>query len=189
VHGSFFTTINRNNMADFNLANPHVIANEGGYVNDPSDSGGETYRGVSRNNYPNWQGWQIVDAAKPLKRGQIINNDTLDTLVNDFYKVEFWDSMKGDAIKDQSFASYFYDFYITSRGNAVKRLQKVIGISPQFANFGLVTLTAVNLYKGDLLAVIHKARCDYYKEIGVGHNAKFLNGWLNRANNLYAKLK
>lgn len=36
-------------MADFKKAFVEVIKNEGGYVNDPDDPGGEIYKGVARN--------------------------------------------------------------------------------------------------------------------------------------------
>jgi len=38
--------------SDFNLAIPIVLANEGGYVNNPSDPGGETNFGISKRAYP-----------------------------------------------------------------------------------------------------------------------------------------
>ena len=54
--------------------------------------------------------------------------------------------------------------------------------------FGNGTLAAVNAYTGDLLADLHNARCNYYKDIAQNGSAKFLTGWLNRANDLYDKL-
>ena len=39
-------------MAEFKLAIPRVITNEGGYVNDPDDPGGETKYGISKRSYP-----------------------------------------------------------------------------------------------------------------------------------------
>lgn len=48
----------------FDKALEQVLKDEGGYVNDPIDSGGETFRGVSRNNNPNWRGWKLIDEAK-----------------------------------------------------------------------------------------------------------------------------
>lgn len=41
-------------MAEFNIAFQKTLTHEGGYVNDPEDSGGETYKGISRNNHKNW---------------------------------------------------------------------------------------------------------------------------------------
>jgi lysozyme family protein len=37
---------------------------EGGYVNDPDDKGGETYRGIARKKHPSWRGWYKVDDVK-----------------------------------------------------------------------------------------------------------------------------
>ena len=44
-------------MADFRLAYKKIEAAEGGYVNDPDDKGGETYKGISRKANPDWNGW------------------------------------------------------------------------------------------------------------------------------------
>jgi lysozyme family protein len=38
-----------------------TLRNEGYYVNDKDDSGGETYRGISRVNFPKWAGWAIEE--------------------------------------------------------------------------------------------------------------------------------
>ena len=49
-----------------------VLKHEGGYANVSGDLGGETYRGISRKNFPSWNGWEIVDEKKPLKYNQIL---------------------------------------------------------------------------------------------------------------------
>ncbi len=85
----------------FEKAFPAMIAHEGGYVNDPVDSGGETYKGVSRNNWPKWGGWKIIDElkAKGIKKAKDIN-DTLKNdegmldLVKEFYYVNFWEPLE-----------------------------------------------------------------------------------------------
>jgi len=38
-------------MAKFNLAFSKMLFHEGGYVNDPDDLGGETYKGIARNSH------------------------------------------------------------------------------------------------------------------------------------------
>ena len=48
----------------FKKALEHMLKFEGGYANDPNDSGGETFRGVSRRNWPKWPGWPLIDRAK-----------------------------------------------------------------------------------------------------------------------------
>lgn len=51
-------------MADFNKAHLEVMGNEGGYANNPADSGGETYKGIARKFHPAWPGWKMVDDLK-----------------------------------------------------------------------------------------------------------------------------
>lgn len=47
-----------------------VLPNEGGWVKDPADSGGETYKGISRKNFPHWSGWSEIDRVKALLPAQ-----------------------------------------------------------------------------------------------------------------------
>ena len=51
-------------MADFTQAFQLMIVHEGGYVNDPDDPGGETYKGVARKIFSKWDGWTKVDTLK-----------------------------------------------------------------------------------------------------------------------------
>jgi len=81
-------------MAELMKAMPALLRNEGGYSNVEGDTGGETYRGISRNNFPNWKGWAIVDRFKPLKDEQIISDDQLDILIHIFYNENFWATNK-----------------------------------------------------------------------------------------------
>jgi lysozyme family protein len=171
-------------MADFLAAQPYVMINEGGYANLTGDTGGETYAGISRNNFPDWAGWEIIDNSKPIARGAILPE--LNSAVNQFYKPNFWDGIKGDGITEQNIAVYVYDFYVHAEHNAAKVVQRTIGVTAD-GIFGNGSLNALN-DAGDCLAALHDARVAYYNEIGVGNNARFLQGWLNRANNLYDKL-
>ena len=174
-------------MAEFLSAQPYVIKNEGGYCEVHGDKGGETYCGIAHNFFPNWAGWAILDAHKPLAYNEIVNDDQLTSLVNQFYKKQFWDGIIGDGIDSQAIATYLYDFYVNAMHNAVKCVQRIVGVTAD-GGFGSGTLAAVNGYDGDLLAALHNARCDYYREIAQNGSAKFLTGWLNRANDLYDKL-
>jgi lysozyme family protein len=83
----------------FEKAFPEMIAHEGGYANVSGDSGGETFMGISRNNFPNWEGWAFVDE---VKRGggarainaQLMGNPRMVELVKAFYFAEFWEKTK-----------------------------------------------------------------------------------------------
>ena len=48
-------------MADFNKAYKATMGHEGGYVDDPADKGGETYKGIARRYNPGWGGWKQID--------------------------------------------------------------------------------------------------------------------------------
>jgi hypothetical protein len=51
-------------MSEFQPALQKVLAHEGGYVNDPDDPGGETYKGIARNMHSKWGGWVYIDLCK-----------------------------------------------------------------------------------------------------------------------------
>lgn len=174
-------------MADFMKAQPYVLKYEGGYVYDPLDHGGETYRGISRIYFPKWAGWELVDGHKPLLRGEIIESHLLEGMVGEFYKTQLWDNMRGDQIESQGVGTYLYDFYVNAGRNAVKCMQRVLGVTDD-GIIGPGTLAAIN--KADnLLERLHESRVGYYTRIATGTNARFLKGWMNRANSLYEALK
>lgn len=52
------------NKTDFDYIYEELIMFEGGYSNDSADSGGETYKGISRKFHPNNPIWLIIDAHK-----------------------------------------------------------------------------------------------------------------------------
>lgn len=93
-------------MANFITAYKLTAGNEGGYVNDSDDKGGETYCGITRKNFPKWAGWVIVDEY-PMHTGDILHS--LDDLVITFYKTNFWDKIGGDDFEDQDLANQVYD--------------------------------------------------------------------------------
>lgn len=93
-------------MANFKISWLKTRVHEGGYVNDPKDNGGETYRGISRKNFPNWPGWKEVIKSKRL-RGDIIL--TLESLVEQFYIDNFWNPIKGNEIINQKVADELFD--------------------------------------------------------------------------------
>ena len=75
---STFLSVLKKNMIKKEAIISKTLETEGGYVNDPSDSGGETYCGIARNSNPKWEGWKIVDAHKPLKWNQKIQDSILE---------------------------------------------------------------------------------------------------------------
>ncbi len=109
-------------MADFKIAYKLTAANEGGYSNVSGDNGGETYCGITRKNFPNWHGWEIL-RYYTMKHGQVLPE--LNILVEDFYKENFWDEIKGDNIESQELANQAYDFAVNAGvGAALKMLKE-----------------------------------------------------------------
>jgi len=59
----------------FKTAYSHTMAIEGGYNFYSADSkGGETYRGISRIQNPQWEGWPLIDKYKASLPGPWRNN-------------------------------------------------------------------------------------------------------------------
>lgn len=180
----------RGPMADINLALPKILKHEGGYSNVSGDSGGETYRGISRNNFPNWEGWSIVDQYKPLKDEQLIPNEELDSKISKFYKVNFWDALKLDSVKSQEVATKIFDMAVNmGTHRAVILVQQVlvnncreaIGID---GRLGPETLRCINRQQSGYLVGLLKERCKkFYTSLAEEkpHLKKFLKNWLWRA--------
>lgn len=114
---------------------------EGGWANVRQDRGGETYRGISRNNHPKWSGWIKIDAIKnKLGPGatnkeiaRAVNATQIHTLLNGdvlrFYYNEFWLPVRADDIGDQGVASELFDHAVNSGPRAgVEALQRALNI-------------------------------------------------------------
>lgn len=136
-------------MADYKKAITKVLKNEGGYVNDPKDNGGETYKGISRNNWPGWSGWQLIDICKKDSKNfpkNAYQNPTLTELVIGFYKLNFWNKIGGDGIKDQDLANEIVDTAVLGGFKpALKSAQKIVGI-PQTGEFSDVLKKKLNSF-------------------------------------------
>lgn len=101
-------------MADFNKAYKRIEKAEGGYVNDPDDKGGETYKGISRKYHQDSEIWKIIDDIK-IEHGTkgltsiLAYNERLQKLVKEIYKKEYWDVFKLDTCPSQGMASEIFD--------------------------------------------------------------------------------
>lgn len=175
-------------MAKFEIAEAITGRNEGGYANNPSDTGGETYAGIARNHWPKWDGWKIIDQIKNAygKSAAIINrqaklNSTLSDLISKFYKKNFWDSLKLDLVNDQQLANSVYDFGVNSgTSRSAKFLQQSAGVETD-GIIGNKTLHAVNSADRKVIYCdFNKRRETFYKSIAKGNQAQFLKSWLSR---------
>lgn len=126
-------------MANFEKALELVLKNEGGYVNDPNDNGGETYKGISRRANPQWSGWKIIDGYKKKYKDfkkKLDSDNELQKCVKSLYRSNYWNPIKGDDLVHQDMAEEMFDaavnFGITK---AIKLAQKTVG----FEQSGVMT--------------------------------------------------
>lgn len=172
-------------MADFNLYYPKLVKHEGGYVNDPTDRGGETYRGIARKSNPTWSGWASIDNKK--KAGAIKNNAVfpeLESNVKAFYKKLYWDTLSLDNLQDQSIAEFLSDFKVNGMTkSAQSKIQSFVGANPDGA-IGGDTIAQINKYpdKKKVHDYIYEVRKQHYDKIVANDSSqsKFLKGWKNR---------
>jgi lysozyme family protein len=164
-------------MADFNPAFEKMISDEGGYqlTNIPGDRGGMTYAGIARNANPDWAGWQFIDRKDFGGATQ---------LVREFYKVNFWDRVRGDELTNQAIAETIFNFAVnTGVGVASKLAQLIVGVAPDGA-IGAKTLERLNICTAEkFLPAYALAKIQRYVNICMKDRSqsKFLLGWTRRA--------
>lgn len=79
-------------------------------TNDPVDPGGDTYSGISRQNWPSWEGWALLNQIANGRKDLI---PALAIAVEVFYRVNFWDRLQGDKILSMS-APVAHELFDTS---------------------------------------------------------------------------
>jgi lysozyme family protein len=90
---------------DFLSAYNKAFSYEGFISNNLNDKGGFTYKGISRTKHPSWSGWKIIDSGAV----DIPSNQQLNQLVKEFYRIEFWNKIKGDFLPTQSIAVELFE--------------------------------------------------------------------------------
>lgn len=118
-------------MAEFSIAYKKTATVEGGYANNPRDTGGETWKGISRNNETNWIGWPIIDMYKKLPGfpGNLKASTELENAVLRIYKSNYWDALNLSGINDQRMANELYDTGVNmGTGRAAIYFQRVLNV-------------------------------------------------------------
>ena len=186
-------------MANFLQAFEKLVNIEGGYVNDPQDAGGETYKGVSRRHHPTWQGWRRIDNAKSDSSfpQNLEDDQPLQTLISAFYKKHYWDRIAGDKIPDQSIAEEVFDTGVNmGMRRAARYLQESINLLDRNQSIDLVVdgnigNKTIRALKKNLSADTSNQYVLLFLNIFQGQryievlklnpvNEKFARGWLKR---------
>lgn len=152
-------------QANFDKSIDRVLGNEGGYVNNPHDPGGETNWGVTKNTalangYNGAMRAMTRDQAKAI------------------YKTAFWDKVKADML-DDAVAYQLFDAAVNHGiGNAVRMMQRAIGVADDGV-CGNVTLTALqSISPTDFIMRFNAERLSFYTKLSTFTN--FGKGWVNR---------
>ena len=153
---------------NFDHAIKETLENEGGYVNDPDDPGGETKFGISKRSYPDLD----------------IKNLTLDDAI-DIYQKDFWEKPGYDQIIPKKVAAKVFDLAVNmGPGRAGKLLQQAINetATEKLKVDGVVGLRTARAVNNDflpeyLLARLQLLALGYYVRL---RKPKYLAGWVKR---------
>lgn len=172
-------------MADFETAFALTMKAEGGYVNDPQDPGGETYKGVARKMNSKWDGWIVIDMMKkaPNFPANLDGNAELQGKIKAFYEVNYWDKIRGDDIGNQDIAESMFDYAVNAGPIASAKLaQMTVGAEPDGV-IGPVTLQKINADDPRaFLALFALKKIARYVDIcnKRQESRKFFFGWVKR---------
>lgn len=109
------------------------------------------------------------------------------------FKKGFWDFIQGDKIASQAIADILVDWTWGSWNDSIIETQKILNKHFGFklttdGQLGPKTLAAINSVDSiKLFNLIHNAKLVFYQKIvnEEPSQIEWLNGWKNRANNLY----
>lgn len=148
-------------MSKFDKLIPIILRNEGGYVNDPNDSGGETNYGISKRRYPH------ID----------IKNLTKDKAI-EIYKEDYW-AEEFDDIEDDNAALHIFDMCVNAGQYRAVRMAQKVAHCYEDGLIGPATIKAINNSVG-FVDHYKAARIRYYQALD---KPRYIKGWINRVNN------
>jgi lysozyme family protein len=154
-------------MADFTQAVLLTLNHEGGYVNNPNDSGGATNMGITQRDLPDIP-IQALTVAQAIA----------------YYQEHYWKPLYSQ-INSQAVANKLFDMgVLLGVGKAVTLLQSALNLGTD-GIFGPHTLDVINA--ADEIQILAEYRwrlCLRFEAIATIYpqDAVFLKGWLNRVN-------
>ncbi len=157
--GAFFMS------KDFKAALKRVLKHEGGYVNDPRDTGGETNYGITKT------------TARSYGYTGSMKDIPVD-VVERIYKAMYWDAMSCDSFH-YAIAFQLFDAAV-NHGllNARKILQRAVGVKDD-GMIGPVSLAAIRQQPVfAFVSLFNSKRISFYTNIS-NFNV-YGKGWMNR---------
>lgn len=187
-------------MANIDKLIPFILRWEGGFVNDPTDRGGATNKGVTIATYEAY----CRQKGLPCPTVEQLKNIP-DVHWRDIIKTMFWDKWHADDIHSQKVANILVDWVWSSGVHGIKKPQVLLGVKAD-GIVGNKTISAVNFADQDeLFAALYKERVKFLNAIvansvaayekKIGRKAteaellkytqkRFIKGWLNRLNDI-----
>lgn len=183
-------------MANIDKLIPFILKWEDGFVNDPTDRGGATNKGVTIATYI------AYCKKKGLPRPSVADLKHIsDAHWREIFKTMYWNKWKADEIQSQKVANILVDWVWGSGIHGIKKPQALLGVKVD-GIVGDKTLSAVNFADPEELfgaiyqervkflnAIVANSVAAYEKKIGrkateaelLKYTQKrFINGWLNR---------
>ena len=154
-------------MKSFNEIIEKVLKHEGGYVNDPTDMGGETKYGITKRFYPD------ID-IKNLTKEQ----------AKEIYKQDYWDKNRVESLPQELWYIFFDMCINMGRGTAVKILQR--SANSKGRNIGVdggLGPATIGALKGVEVERVRAYRVKYYSDLVTKRpeQDKFYFGWFRRS--------
>lgn len=146
---------------DFETAIERTLSHEAGYVNDPSDPGGETKWGICKRTYPNLD-------IKNLTRDQ----------AKLIYKRDFWDLVHTEHTPDAVDYQMLDSAVNSGIPQTVRFLQRALGVADDghFGPFSRAAMMKVNL--NDVLMSFNAERLEFMTRLKNWPNHG--KGWARR---------
>ncbi|CAD7288193.1 putative peptidoglycan-binding domain-containing protein [Campylobacter suis] len=181
-------------MANFNNAYKLMLGfefeNPSTALHKNSTENGLTFMGIYEIAHPGWAGWLIIkDTLRMLgdiKKASIAlhQDENLKEMVAKFYRINFWDKIRGDEIISQHCANEIFCFAVNAGvRQAIKIAQRVVGVVDD-GYFGAQTLRALNSYdEAKFNKEYDRLELAYYNRL-IEKNQKlavYKKGWERRA--------
>lgn len=175
-------------MANFDSAVALVLKNEGGFSDNPADSGGATNFGISLRFLREIPSTDLKKYGffEPLTV-ESIRMMTLDQ-AKAIYQGEFWEAAPFESIKQLTAANYLFDCCVNhGLAQGIKLLQWALWAASGSMTLkddgvlGASTLALLNSSAFVILPTLRATRAGFMRQIGIGKDKEFLDGWLRRA--------
>jgi lysozyme family protein/endonuclease YncB( thermonuclease family) len=166
-------------MTNFDKAMKHVLKEEGGWSDNPNDSGGATNKGITIGSYSEY-------LNRPATKAEL--RSISNSQVRAIYK-ERWDKIRGDEINNLKVSLPLFDQTFNKGSRPVGHLKQILGL-PKNGTVTPEMVEKINQLSSDeskkvQIEFLEKEMNDYQEIVKRRpENKVFSNGWKKRINNL-----